>query len=205
MLLFSPNTLVFWSKNLKIKTNKTRTFPEANIWAQKGWALGMEKASQWGTSKLCHWLPHCSRDQRVWLLTMRSRVQFPAIPQFLLWIRSGTRSTQPHADHWEALKGKGLGKWNINIPIHVVFLVQPLPARWLALWCVAAEAGEPSFILRLHRERNHQESRKCLVELYTMGLHRHDRTNMMHTHPVAQPLPESTIIHTHTLTLLYKL
>ena len=38
----------------------------------------------------------------VWLLTMSARVRFPALPQFEMWIRSGTRSTQPLEDNWVA-------------------------------------------------------------------------------------------------------
>ena len=33
---------------------------------------------------------------------MRPRVSFPALPQFQMWIRSGTGSNQPREDNWIA-------------------------------------------------------------------------------------------------------
>jgi hypothetical protein len=36
------------------------------------------------------------------LLTMRSRVRFTALPQFKMWISSGTMCTQPLQDNWVA-------------------------------------------------------------------------------------------------------
>ena len=46
--------------------------------------------------------PRWSSGQHVWLLIMRSRVRSPALPQILMWFRSGTGSTQPREDNWVA-------------------------------------------------------------------------------------------------------
>ena len=36
------------------------------------------------------------------LLTMRSRVRFPALPKFKIWIRPGMGSTQSREENWVA-------------------------------------------------------------------------------------------------------
>jgi hypothetical protein len=48
-------------------------------------------------SQLCggHWPPLWSSGQSSWLLTQKSRVRFPALPDFLRSSGSGTGSTQP--------------------------------------------------------------------------------------------------------------
>jgi hypothetical protein len=48
------------------------------------------------------WPPLWSNGQSSWLQIQRSRVRFPALPDFLRSIGSGTGSTQPHKDNWGA-------------------------------------------------------------------------------------------------------
>ena len=38
-------------------------------------------------------------SQRVWLLTKRLQVSFPALPQFEKWIRSGMESSLSHEEN----------------------------------------------------------------------------------------------------------
>jgi hypothetical protein len=46
--------------------------------------------------------PLCSSGQSSWLQIQRSRVRFPALPDFLRSSGSGTGSTQPREDNWGA-------------------------------------------------------------------------------------------------------
>jgi hypothetical protein len=48
------------------------------------------------------WPPLSSSGQSSWLQIQRSRVRFPALPDFLRSSGSGTGSTQPRHDNWGA-------------------------------------------------------------------------------------------------------
>jgi hypothetical protein len=60
--------------------------------------------------------PLWSRGQSSWLLTQRSWVRFPVLPNFLRSSGSGTGSTQPREDKWGATWKKssssGLENWD---------------------------------------------------------------------------------------------
>jgi hypothetical protein len=60
--------------------------------------------------------PLCSSGQSSWLLTQRSRVRFPPIPDFLSSSVSGTESIQPREDKWGSTWKKssstGLENWD---------------------------------------------------------------------------------------------
>jgi hypothetical protein len=49
---------------------------------------------------ICTWPPLWSSGQTSWLQTQRSRVRFPALPNFLSSSGSGTGSTQPREHKW---------------------------------------------------------------------------------------------------------
>jgi hypothetical protein len=54
-------------------------------------------------------LPLWYSGQSSWLQMQRSRVQFPALPDFLRSSSSETGSTQPREDDWDLLEWKGSG------------------------------------------------------------------------------------------------
>jgi hypothetical protein len=57
----------------------------------------------------CHRPPLCFSGQCSWLQVQRSRVRFPALPDFLRSSESGTGSAQPREDNWGATWKKSSG------------------------------------------------------------------------------------------------
>jgi hypothetical protein len=69
------------------------------------------------------WPPLWSSGQIFWLQIQRSRVRFPALPDFLRSRGSGTGSTQPREDNWRAT-------WDLRPWEFVALTTQhPLPAK----------------------------------------------------------------------------
>ena len=90
---YKPQSLgIFWTSN--------RLFAETSTWQHSQQTskqpAGFKHATQ------ASWPPLWSSGQSFWLQIQRSRVRFPALPDFLSSSGSGTGFTQPREVNWGA-------------------------------------------------------------------------------------------------------
>jgi hypothetical protein len=79
------------------------TFHIFSILSWPGYVLSSKQRKLFKKYSVKIWPPLWSSSQSSWLQIQRSRVRFPALPDFLRNSGSGKGSTQPREDNWGAI------------------------------------------------------------------------------------------------------
>jgi hypothetical protein len=116
-----PEDGILRSHRCNLKSYKTRHTPILCILLmleqhQRAWASQHTAISNFINVYSMLRPPLWSSGQSSWLQTQRSRIRFPALPDFLSSSGSGTGSTQPREDKWgdtwKKSSGSGLENWD---------------------------------------------------------------------------------------------
>ena len=121
-LLFFSTAVALCTKNLYLQDRKLITPSTKMSWndfengsilftnQQMHFLLNLENFKIYFKLHI-NWPPLWSNGQSFWLQIQRSRVRFPALPDFLSSSGSGTGSTQPREVNWGAtwIKSRGSG------------------------------------------------------------------------------------------------